>query len=110
MLQLSKTGSLCKQIQKNFKKLVSILTIFMLGAKSNKKDIILERVLSIYYPLHFLKTIINIRTLLDSSGEGNAMTLAYAASLDLTMWSTNIEVQMINNFTFETFKMVLANF
>lgn len=38
------------------------------------------------------------------------MTLGYALKLDLKICIIVIKIQNINNFTFETFGMVLANF
>lgn len=77
---------------------------------SRKDDIVLEKVSCIHYPLCFRKDTIEVKVLLDSGNEINAITLAYAAKIGLKICFTNLEAQKINDFTLDTFRMVLANF
>lgn len=44
------------------------------------------------------------------TSEVNAMTVVYALKLGFQIYRTNVGVQKIDGSTFETFKIVLANF
>lgn len=55
------------------------------------KDQQLERVLLIKYLIKFKKSHTKVKALIDSVGEINAMTLAYATIQELRNWLTNIE-------------------
>ena len=77
---------------------------------SKKKSISLEWVSCIYYPLHFQKDNADVRALIDSGSEVNAMTPAYLSKLGLKVYHTNVGTQKINKFILEIFEMVLANF
>lgn len=77
---------------------------------SRKDEIVLEKVLCIYYPLCFCKDIIEVKVLLDSDSKINAITSAYAAKIGLKIRPTNFKAQKINDFTLDRFKIVLANF
>ena len=48
--------------------------------------------------------------LINSGSEVNAMTLAYASSLDLRVYCTDIGAQKIDGPTLKIFGMVLASF
>ena len=52
----------------------------------------------------------DVRALIDSGSEVNAMTLGYALKLGLKVRHTDVGVQKIDNSTLETFGMVLASF
>ena len=77
--------------------------------KTNK-EVTLERVSYIHYPLYFWKDTIGIRALIDLGSEVNAMTPTYTAKLGLKVRKTNIGTQKIDGFTFEIFEIVLADF
>ena len=70
----------------------------------------LEQVLFIYYPLRFSKDTADVRALIDSGGEVNAMTPAYASKLSLRVRHIDVRVQKIDGSTLQAFRMVLANF
>ena len=93
------------------KKLVSVSATFLLTTKTNKEDeVTLERVPYVHYSLHFRKNIVDVRALIDSGSEVNAMTLAYASKLGLRVRHTDVGAQKIDGSTLQTFGMVLANF
>ena len=71
---------------------------------------LIEKVLYIYYPLHFQKDFCKIRVLIELGSEINIMTSAYTAELGLKIQKTNIGAQKIDGFTFDTFGIVLATF
>lgn len=70
----------------------------------------LKYMLYIYYSVQIKKDKAKIQALLDSGNKINLMTLVYAAKLGPKVRSTNVGIQKINNFTFETFEMILASF
>ena len=74
------------------------------------KEVTLEWVPSINYPLYFRKDTAGVRALVDLGSEVNAMTPAYAAKLGLKVRKTDIGAQKIDGSTLETFGMVLADF
>ena len=108
MLQLSKNGLLYNHLSKA-KKLVSVLAT-SLSVTGTNKEVTLERVPCIHYPLRFQKDIASVRALVDSGNEVNAMTPTYTAKLGLKVRKTDIGAQKIDGSTLETFGMVLANF
>ena len=108
MLQLSKNGPLYNHLSEA-KKLVSVSTTSTLVTETNK-EVILERVPYVHYPLRFWKDTIGIRALVDLGSEVNAMTPTYAAKLGLKVQKTDIGAQKIDGSTLETFGMVLADF
>ena len=67
------------------------MTSSLVTKTSKKKLVSLERILCICYPLRFRKDIADIRALIDSNSELNAMTPAYASKLDLKVHHTIIE-------------------
>ena len=70
----------------------------------------LERILFIYYLLRFRKDNADIKALIDSGNEVNAMTLAYAPKLGLKVHHIDVGDQKIDSCPFKTFEIVLANF
>ena len=79
--------------------------------KTNKEDeVTLERVPCVHYLLHFRKDTVDMRALIDSGSEVNAMTPAYALKLGLRACHTNGRAQKIDGSTLQTFGMVLASF
>ena len=70
----------------------------------------LDRIPCIHYALHFQKNTAEVKALIDSGSEVNAMTLAYASKLGLQVCQTNIGAQKIDGFTLKTFGIVLASF
>lgn len=79
--------------------------------KTSKEEfVLLERLLYIHYLLYFWKNIADLRALIDSGSEVNTMTLVCALKLGLKVYHTIVGAQIIDNFTFEIFRMVLASF
>ena len=67
---------------------------------TNKEDeVALERVPYVHYLLCFWKDTTDVRVLIDSSSEVNAMTPAYASKLGLRARHTDIEAQKIDSST-----------
>ena len=62
----------------------------------------------IQYSIRFQKE--QIKALLDSSSEVNAMNPNIAQKVGLKFWKTNVGVQKIDDSALETFKMVIADF
>ena len=93
------------------KKLDLVLVTFSSVAEANKKEyVFLKQVPYIHYPLHFCKDNADVRTLIDSSSEVNAISPVYASKLGLNVYHTDIGAQKIDGSTLETFGMVLASF
>ena len=63
----------------------------------------------IYYPVWFQKGQEQVRTLLNSDSEINAISPAYAKRLGFKTWKTNIGAQKIDGSALETFGMVIAD-
>ena len=77
---------------------------------SKEDEVAIERVPCVHYPLRFQKDTADVKALIDSGSEVNAMTPAYALKLDLRACHTNVGAQKIDGSTLETFGMVLASF
>lgn len=77
---------------------------------SKKDEVILERVLYIHYRLYFQKNTIEVKTLIDSGSEVNAIIPGYALKLDLKIRHTNVRAQKIDDSILEMFAMILASF
>ena len=78
-----------------------------------KEDaLILERISCIHYLVQFKKDEYETQVwaLIDSGSEVNAITPVYILRLGLRVYHTNIEAQMIDGSTLETFEIVLASF
>ena len=73
---------------------------------------VVVRVLCIHYPIRFQEDQgqEQIRALLDSGSEVNAMSSTYAEKLGLKTWKTNVGAQKIDGSALETFGMVIADF
>ena len=67
--------------KKWFKKLVFVLTTFMLVIDTSKKDIILDYILYIYYLIYFQKSSNNVEVLIELSSEIYTITLIYTLKL-----------------------------
>lgn len=70
----------------------------------------LECVLYINYLVKFKKGHTEDQALINSDGEINTMTVAYAAVLEVCIYVTNIEASKIDRSTLLTYSMVLVNF
>ena len=93
------------------KKLVSVLATSSSVTEASKEEhMTLGRVLCVHYPLRFWKDTADVRALIDSGSEVNAMTPAYASKLGLRVRHTDVEAQKIDGSILQTFGMVLANF
>lgn len=94
------------------KQLVLISTTFASITEISKKDeIVLKRILYIYYPLRIYKNKKNeVQALINLGSKINTMILAYASKLDLKIRHTKVKAQKINGSTFQMFGMVLASF
>ena len=75
---------------------------------TDRGEEVVVRIPCIYYPVRFQEK--QIRALLDSSSEVNAMSPAYAKKLGLKIRKTNVEAQKIDGSALETFGMVIADF
>ena len=84
----------------------------MTGA--SKKDLkvrVLDKIPYIYYPIQFRKDKgKDVLAFLKSESKVNAMTLAYAAHLDLKVKVTNVGTQKINGSSLATYSMVIVAF
>ncbi len=69
----------------------------------------LQRVPCIRYPVQFQGSQ-NVKALIDSGSEVNAMTPAYAAELGLTTRKSSVGAQKIDGSSLETYGMVTASF
>ena len=69
---------------------------------------VVVRVPCIYYPVRFQEE--QVRALLGSGSEINAMNLDYAWKLRLKIRKTNVGAQKIDGSTLETFGIVIADF
>lgn len=90
-----------------------VVATFVPVIEASKEDdnIILDKILYIYYPLRFYKDKKNkIQALINFSSKINIMILVYASKLDHKICQTNIKVQKIDSSTFKMFDMVLASF
>ena len=80
------------------------------------EEVVLKRVPCIHYPVRFQEDSgqegqqQQVRALLDSGSEVNAMSPAYAERLGLKTWKTNVGAQKIDGSALETFGMVIAGF
>ena len=79
--------------------------------ETNKEDkMTLKRVSCVYFSHRFGKDTVDVRALIDSGSEVNAITLAYISKLDLRARHTNVGAQKIDDSILQTFGMVLASF
>ena len=71
---------------------------------------IVIRVLCIHYPVQFQEDQEQVRSLLNSGSEVNAISPVYAKRLGFKTWKTNVGAQKIDGSTLEIFGIVIANF
>lgn len=71
---------------------------------------VLEHFSYIHYVVQFKKNMAEIRALIDSESELNAMALTYMKKLDLLMQKTDIEAQKIDRSILQTYGIVIAGF
>ena len=92
------------------KKLTSASTtsLLMAGASMGDNPLALDQEPCIYYPICFKEN--EVRALIDSGSEVNAMTPGYASKLSLKIRPTDVGAQKIDGSTLETSRMVLASF
>ena len=84
MLELQPKRALFECLLGTFKKLVLVLaTSLSVTETSKENDVTLERVPCVHYQLRFSKNSADVRALIDSGSEVNAMTPAYASKLGL---------------------------
>lgn len=112
MLELHPKRPLFKCLLETFKKLISVLTIFILITKASKKDkMILEKIQYIYYLLYFRKDKKNEeQALIDLDSKINAIILTYIAKLGLKIRRIDIKAQKINSSILKMFRIVLISF
>ena len=90
------------------KKLVSVLTAFMLMTGAREEN--LEHVPCIHYLVQFKRGITWIQALIDSRSEVNVIHLTFAKQLDLSVQPTDIGVYKIDGTSLDTYKMVVVAF
>ena len=78
--------------------------------EASQKDVVLDWVPCICYPIWFKKSEVQVQALLDSGSKVNAMTPGYALKLGLKVRPTNVGTQKIDGSILETFEIVLASF
>lgn len=112
VIWLLENRPLFDKLPKIFKKLVSILTIFVLIKETSKKDkVVLKKVPYIYYLLYFRKDKkIEMQALINSNSKINAIKPAYTLKLGLKVDHIDNGTQKIDEFTFQIFEIVLARF
>ena len=86
------------------------MTFSLVTETSKEDEVALERVPYVHYPLRFWKDTADVKTLIDSSSEINAMTPAYASKLGLQARHTDVGAQKIDGSILQTFGIVLASF
>ena len=79
------------------------------------EEVVLKKVPCIHYPVRFQEDSKQegqeqVRALLNSGSEINAMSLAYVERLGFKTRKTNVGAQKINGSALEIFGMVIANF
>ena len=91
------------------KKLVLVLTTFLLVIKTSKEDdLALQRVLYVHYPIWFKKK--DVQALINLGSKVNTMTSIYISKLGVRVYHINIGAQNIDGSTLKTFGMILASF
>ena len=112
VLQLQQKMPLFECLSWTFKKLISASTTFLSVAGASIEDTSrsLDWVPYIYYPLRFQKDTVEVKALIDSGSEVNAITPAYASKLGLWVCQTDVGALKIDGSTLKTFGMVLASF
>ena len=102
-------GPFFEELPGTSKKLVSVLATSVPVTDGGEEVVV--RVPCIHYPVRFQEgQQQQVRALLDSGSEVNAMSPAYAKRLGLKTRKTNVGAQMIDGSALETFGMVIADF
>lgn len=111
ILLLQKQKPLCQQVSE-VKKLVVLSVTSLLVTKASMKNTLrpLKIVPCIYHQLYFQKNLRETRAFIDSNIEVNVITLVYIVKLSLKVRKTDIETMRIDDYTFSTFEIVLADF
>lgn len=91
-----------------YKKLVLVLAISISIIKTSKKNMVLNCIPCIYYPVLFKKD--KLKALINFGSKFNAMMLAYTLKLNLKLYSTNIRVQKIDSAILKIFEIVMSSF
>ena len=87
---------------------MSVLAISVLVTNGSEEIVI--RVPCIYYPVWFQEDQEQVRALLNSGSEVNAMSPAYTKKLGLKTWKTNVGAQKIDGSALKIIEMVIADF
>ena len=96
-------------MSQTYKKLASVLATSVPVTETSGKEVDV-RVSYIYYLIRFQEDQEQVRALLNSGSEVNAMSPAYAKRLGLKTRKTNVRAQKIDGSALETFGMVIADF
>ena len=86
---------------------MSVLTTSV-SVTDDSKEVV--KVPCIHYPVRFQEGQKQVRALLNSSSEVNAISPAYTKKLGLKTRNTNVRAQKIDGSALETFGMVIADF
>ena len=77
---------------------------------NSDKEVVLKKIPCIHYPIRFQEGQEQVKALLDSGSEVNAMSPAYIERLSLKTRKTNVGAQNIDGSALEIFGMVIADF
>lgn len=78
--------------------------------KACKKDVVLDHVPCIHYPVCFQKDQDKLLALIDLGSEVHAMTPTYISKLGLKACLTNVRVQRFDDSNLKIFGMFVASF
>ena len=87
-----------------------VLAISVPITDNRGEEVVIERVPCIHYPVQFQEGQEQVKALLDSGSEVNAISPAYAKRLGLKTQKINVGAQKIDGSTLKTFGMVIADF
>ena len=90
------------------KKLVSVSTTSTSMTEASEE--VLKRVPCVHYPVQFRKDSSEIKALIDSGSEVNAISPAYANKLGLRIRKTDVGAQKIDGSSLDIFGMIIAGF
>lgn len=91
-----------------YKKLVLVLAISISIIKASNKNMVLNCIPCIYYPVLFKKD--KLKALINSCNKFNTMMIVYTLKLNLKLYSINIRVQKIDNAILKIFEIVMSSF
>ena len=74
------------------------------------EEVVFKKIPCIHYPVWFQEGKEQVKTLLDSGNEVNAINPALTRKLGLYSRKTNVGAQKINGSALEIFKMMIADF